>query len=328
MLETSRAASRSASTRLSARSRSYLPTTLDSTKRYSGTRRATSSRTAASPFLIRRSQGSIPDGLDGDVGLRDEVLVAAEGAQRGLLAGGVAVEGEDHLAAELLVVVEEAAQHPGVLVAEGGAAGGHGGADPGQVAGHHVGVALDDHGLRGAGDLAPGQVDAVEHLALLVDRRLGGVEVLRLDPVVVEDPARPEADGVAAGVADRPEQAAAEAVVRRAADRHQPADDELLLAERLLAQVLEQRLALARGEADAELLGRGLVEAPLGEELPGRPGRRAWPAGRRRTPGPPGAPRSTAGALAPWDGPRGRHPPRAAAARRTCRRAARRTRRT
>ena len=62
MLDTSRAASRSASTRPSARSRSYLPTTLASTKRYSGTRRATSSRTAASPCWSRRSHGSSPVG--------------------------------------------------------------------------------------------------------------------------------------------------------------------------------------------------------------------------------------------------------------------------
>ena len=87
-------------------------------------------------------------GLDRDVGLGDEVLVAAEGPQRGLLPGGVAVEGEDDLAAELLVVVQEAAQHPGVVVAERGAAGGHRGGDAGEVAGHHVGVALDDDGLR------------------------------------------------------------------------------------------------------------------------------------------------------------------------------------
>ena len=68
---------------------------------------------------MRRSHGSRPVGLDGDVGLGDEVLVAVERPQRGLLAGGVAVEGEDHLAAELLVVVEEAPQHPRVVVAEG-----------------------------------------------------------------------------------------------------------------------------------------------------------------------------------------------------------------
>ena len=77
------------------------------------------------PAGCRRSHGSRPVGLDGDVGLGDEVLVAAERPQRGLLPGRVAVEGEDHLAAELLVVVEEPAQHPRVVVAERRAAGGH-----------------------------------------------------------------------------------------------------------------------------------------------------------------------------------------------------------
>ncbi len=151
--------------------------------------------------------------LDRDVGLGDEVLVAVEGAQRGLLPGGVAVEGEDHLAPELLVVVQEPAQDPGVVVAERRAAGGDRRGHSGQVAGHHVGVALDHDRLGGAGHVAARQVDAVEHLALLVDRGLGGVEVLRLDPVVVEDPARAEPDRVAAGVADRPQQPSAEAVV-------------------------------------------------------------------------------------------------------------------
>ena len=156
-----------------------------------------------------------PGRLDGDVGLGDEVLVAGERADRGLLAGRVAVEGEDHLAAELLVVVQEPPQHPRVLVAERRAARRDGGRHPGEVAGHHVGVALDDDGLGRAGHVAAGQVDAVEHLALLVERGLGGVEVLGLDLVVVEDPARPEADRVAARVADGPQQAAAEPVVRR-----------------------------------------------------------------------------------------------------------------
>ena len=190
------------------------------------------------------------------------------------------------------MVVQEPAQHPGVVVAERGAAGGDRGRHAGQVAGHHVGVALDDDRLRGAGDVAAGQVDAVEHLALLVDRGLGGVEVLRLDPVVVEDPAGAEADRVAAGVADRPQQPAAEPVVaptRPLAD--QPGGDQLLLGEALLAQVLQQRLAVARREADAERARRPSWSKPrsarncradervgrgqlLGVELLGEPG---WP---------------------------------------------------
>ena len=139
-----------------------------------------------------------PVRLDRDVGLGDELLVTAERAQRRLLTGLVAVEGEDHLAPELLVVVQQPAYDAGVVVAERRAAGRDRGHHARQVARHHVGVALDHHGLRGARDVAAGEVDAVEHLALLVDRRLGSVEVLRLDPVVVEDPSGAEADGVAA----------------------------------------------------------------------------------------------------------------------------------
>ena len=81
--------------------------------------------------------------LDGDVGLGHEVLVAVEGPQRGLLPGGVAVEREDHLTAEVLVVVQEPAQDPRVVVAERRTAGGDRRWHSRQVAGHHVGVALD-----------------------------------------------------------------------------------------------------------------------------------------------------------------------------------------
>ena len=81
----------------------------------------------------------------------------------------------------------------------------------GQVAGHHIGVALDDHRPALLGDLPLGLVDAVEHMRLLVERGLGGVEVFR-PVVVVEELAGAEADHVAGEVPDRPEQAAAEPV--------------------------------------------------------------------------------------------------------------------
>ena len=264
--ETSRAASRTASTRPSARSRSYFDDDVaehEAVERHPP-RDQLADRTVA--LLDAQVAGVEAGGLDGDVGLGDEVLVAGERAQRGLLAGCVAVEGEDHLAAELLVVVEEPTQHPGVVVAEGGAAGGHGGRHTREVAGHHVGVALDDHRLGGAGHVAPGQVDAVEHVALLVEGGLGSVEVLRLDLVVVEDPPCPEADRVAARVADRPQQPAAEPVVRRPALTDQPGGDGLLVAEALLAQVTQQRLAVARREA------RGRTARPPPGRTRARPG--------------------------------------------------------
>ena len=134
-------------------------------------------------------------GPDGDIGLRVEPLGVGEGAERGLLARGIRVEGEDHLARRG-VVAHHAAQHRDVVGAEGRAARRDRGRDAGEMAGHDVGVPLDDDDLMAAGDVALGEVEAVEHLGLLVDRRLGGVEVLRA-VVVVEEPARAEAEHLA-----------------------------------------------------------------------------------------------------------------------------------
>jgi len=119
-------------------------------------------------------------------------VVPLEHLQRGLLARRVAVEGEDHLTVQPVVGAEEALEHAGVVVAEGGAAAGHGGVDPGQVGGHHVGVALDHHSLRAFPDGPAGQVQAVEHVGFLVDGGFGSVDVLGGQPVVVEDPAAAE----------------------------------------------------------------------------------------------------------------------------------------
>ena len=273
--ETSRAASRTASTRPSARSRSYLH---DDVGRARSGRAAPDGRPARAPRRrpagCRRSHGSRPVGLDRDVGLGDEVLVAAEGPQRGLLPGRVAVEGEDHLAAELLVVVEEPAQHPRVVVAERRAAGGDGGRDAGQVAGHHVGVALDDDGLRscgrsrggpGRGRRAPGSScrSAVSGVLRYFASMRSSSKIRRAPkPMVSPLDSR-------IGQSSRPRN-------RSYADRGRPRPARPATisssVKPFCAQVAQQCVAVARCEADAELLGRGLVEAALGEELAGRHG--------------------------------------------------------
>ena len=156
--------------------------------------------------------------LDGDERLRGPALVLAERAHRRLLTGLVAVEREDHPGGrEVGLVAHDPAQRLDVVDAEGRAAGGDGGLDAGEVAGHDVGVPLDDHRGPVTSDGLLGGVEAIEHGRLLVDRRLGGVEVLRLDPVVVEEPARAEPDAVAGDVPDRPDQPAPEPVVETAA---------------------------------------------------------------------------------------------------------------
>ena len=191
--------------------------------------------------------------------------------------------------------------------------------DAGEVAGHDVGVALDDDGLAARRDRLLGEVEAVEHGRLLVDRRLGGVEVLRLDAVVVEEPAGAEADGVAGDVADRPDQAPAEPVVEAAAPAPgEAAGDELVVGEALGAQVAARasspprgakpmpnclaaravEAALAQEVAAGPGLGRPVSSSSVGVELLRRPGA-PRPAGERRPSLPPRA--------------AGRRPPRSAA---------------
>ena len=204
-------------------------------------------------------------GSDGDEGLRREPLLLAEGAHRRLLAGRIAVEREHDLA-DARVVAEHASQHLDVVDAERRAARGDRGGDAGEVARHDVGVPLDHDDAVGLGDVALGQVEAVEHLRLVVDRRLGSVQVLRA-LVVVEEPARAEADGLPGDVADGPDQPAAEPVVDAAiALRDESGCRELLGREPTGLEVVGERVPALRREPDAEPAGGLCVESALAEE--------------------------------------------------------------
>jgi hypothetical protein len=134
------------------------------------------------------------------------------------------------------------------------------------VAGHHVGVALDHDDLPAAAHVALGEVEPVEHGALVVDGRLGGVQVLGA-LVVLAEAARAEADGGAREVADGPDEPAAEPVVRAAvALAEQARGHELGLRVALGLQMRGEGVPALRGEADAEALRRALVEAALPQE--------------------------------------------------------------
>ena len=205
----------SAATRPSAVSRSWSLSPARIANSNSGSRRATRSRTAVSPRLSQVA-GVLPVRRDGDERLRGEALLALERLLRGGLTGRVAVEGVDDLAAVERVVADQPPDHRHVLGAERRATRRDGRLHAGQVHRHHVGVALDDDDLAALRDLALRQVQPEQHVRLAVDRRLGRVEVLGVDAVVVEQPARAEADDVAPEVADRPQQAAVEPVDRAA----------------------------------------------------------------------------------------------------------------
>ncbi|MCY1220629.1 hypothetical protein D9M72_326490 [compost metagenome] len=205
-------------------------------------------------------------GFHCNVGLRDESLVLLEGAQGGLLAGGIAVEGEDDFSPGAVV----GQQPPGdldVVGAERGSTGGHCRRDPRQVAGHDVGVTLHHHQLPFLGDVPLGEVDAVEHLGLLVERGFRGIEVLGALIVLIEFPGA-EADGVAGDVTDGPDQAAAEPVIDTPVAFGEHAR-QLQLGIRVApaAEVLEQRVPALRGIADAELFSGCPVEAAAVQEV-------------------------------------------------------------
>lgn len=208
---------------------------------------------------------------DRDEGLPGQVLLAAERLERRGPPRRVAVEDVDQFTAKEAVVHHESAQHRQMLVAEGGAAGGHRSGDPGQMHRHHVGVALDDHGLVALGDVAFGQIDAEHHVRLLVQQRLGRVDVLGFHRIVVEQPAGAEPDHLAGRAADGPQQPPVEPVHRATpALPRQAGRLQLLELKTLALQVFCQRIPARRCESAPEVTGRLGIEVAFGQILAGR----------------------------------------------------------
>ncbi|SHW87634.1 Uncharacterised protein [Mycobacteroides abscessus subsp. abscessus] len=160
-----------------------------------------------------------------------------------------------------------------MLVAERGATGRDRGRHTGQVHGHYVGVALDDHRLVPFGDVTLGQIEAEQHVRLLVQHRFRCVDVLGIHLVVVEQPAGAEADHLTRRTADGPQQPTVEPVHRATTTLPgQPGGLQLLEGESLAQQVFCQGVPARRRESTAEPLGRVGVEVPVHQVLPGGSG--------------------------------------------------------
>ena len=150
---------------------------------------------------------------------------------------------------------------------EGGATGGHGSPDAGQMSGHDICVTLDDHCLLASGNLLASEIDAIKNLRLLVERCLRGVEVLGAFIVVSQFPSS-EPDDLAGQVADRPEEAAAKPVVWPTLARDcQSAGDQFLVSEVLCAQVFGQPIPRVGRIANPEMFGGCLIKVSFLEEL-------------------------------------------------------------
>jgi len=166
------------------------------------------------------------------------------------------------------MVAQQAANDLDMLGAKGSATRGHGVRHARNVRGHDVRVALDDDDLVLRCDRLLRQVQAVQELRLLVDRRLGGVQVLGRFLIVIVQAAGAKAHRRPRDIADRPHKAATEAVVDAAvALRPQARNLDLLVGEALGAQVVGEGVPRGRGVADPEMLAHRLVESALRQEL-------------------------------------------------------------
>ena len=143
---------------------------------------------------ITQSQIAGVQTISGDrhVSAASELLIFLIRPQRSLTTRLIPIEGKHHLS--VAVIEQQPPQHLHMPVTKGSATGGNGGADPSQVASHHIGIALDDHHLLLFGDVFAGLVGAEQHVALLVDQRLRRVQVLR--SAFFSQPSSPEPHNV------------------------------------------------------------------------------------------------------------------------------------
>ena len=135
-------------------------------------------------------------------------------------------------------------------------------ADPGLVQRDHVRVALGEHHPAGLGGRRAREGDAVEHLALVVEQPVGGVQVLRPGSGPPPVRSRAEAADATTAVAGREHDPGAKTVqqlVGAPAPRLRQADrQQLLVGESGATRATDDPLPGTRGVADPEL-AQGLL---------------------------------------------------------------------
>ena len=151
--------------------------------------------------------------------------------------------------------------------AEGGAAGGHGSLHARGVHGHDIRIALHHYGLVLFRDVALGQIQAEEHLGLVIEHGFRRVHVLA-QLVIVEKLARTETDDIAGEVLDRPQQAPVEAVNGTPlAHLGNARGFQLLKGKAHAQQVLSGSIPALRGIAAFKFVDDFLGEATVQKEL-------------------------------------------------------------
>src|SRR4029453_7551210 len=135
---------------------------------------------------------------------------------------------------------------------------------------HHGRVALDDDRLALLADRGASELQPVENVRLLVQKRFRRVDVLRRHSIVLEQPTCTEAQHLPSRVANRPHQAALEEVPTRLSC--QSGRYQLRVSKAATPQMLQQCAAIPGSKTYLEALCRLAVKTPLVQELSRRDG--------------------------------------------------------
>ena len=180
----------------------------------------------------------------------------------GLLARAVVVVAQHQL-------VGVPGQHPGVVLGEGGAHGGHHVVKARLMEGDHVDIPLHQHQVGPLG--GPGEVEGVDQPALFKDQGVWAVEVL--GPLLPGENPAGKAHHIPPHVDDGEHKPGAELVVHSAVlpGHRQPGLHQLGLGEALGGEVTGEGVPLPRGGPQAEAGGRPGENPALGQVVPHRP---------------------------------------------------------
>ena len=137
--------------------------------------------------------------------------------------------------------------------------------------GHHIGVAFHNDDASSPGNFALGQVKAIKNLRLVVNRCLGGIQILRRVRIGIVQAPRTESNGRASNVADWPHQAPSKAIVDAAVPlTGKSGCQNFRIRESTRAQHTCERIPRLRRIPDPELRAVGLRKTAVGQESAAR----------------------------------------------------------
>ena len=139
---------------------------------------------------------------------------------------------------------------------------------PGQMHGHHIGIPLDNHRLTLLHNRLLGQINAIQHLILVIQLRIRRIDILRRNLIIVIQLARTKPQRTPRRITNRPRHTPTEIVIHATLPlTSQSRIQHLLLCKPLRRQITHQIIPTLRRIAATEALAVGLGEGAAAEQL-------------------------------------------------------------